>query len=201
MGEQIIDDGVLIWGSWPGSGPHHHVASPDHIVKLAELQHKAFPPITSNFNTALASIASVARRGDAAGEVTWESAPNRGSQRTERIHYDKWGYETERTDGSVRIGAFKEHDIGAWQRSRLATAAQRAGLPDKYFHEETGGEACIWPLPDVGELHDERALWAIAKRFSDERWLAANYPATDDAVFDGKSFAGLRTALERAQAE
>ena len=168
------------------------------MVKLAKLQHKAFPPIASNFNTALASIASVAKRGEAAGDVTWESAPNRGSQRTDRIHYDKWGYETERTDGSVRIGAFKDRlgGIDAWRRLR-----EHAGLPDKYFHEETVGRACIWPLPDVGELRDERALWAIAKRFSDERWLAANYPTTDDAVFDGKSFAGLRTALELAQAD
>ena len=194
MGKQKVDDGVLIWGSWSRSGPQNHVAEPDHVVKLAELQHKAFPPIASNFNTAIASIASVARKGDAAGEVTWESAPSRGSQRTERIHYDRWGYETERTDGSVRIGAFKDRfgGIDAWLRLR-----EHAGLPDKYFHKETRGMACIWPLPDVDELRKERALWAMAKRFSDERWLAANYSETGDAVFDGNSFTGLRTALER----
>jgi hypothetical protein len=122
-GEQIFDDGVLIWGRWPGSGSHNHVADPDHVVKLNELQHKAFPPIPSNYNTVLAHIISVAREGSAAGEVAWEGAPSRGSQRIERVRYDRWDYETERADGSVRIGAFKDRDrlhdsIDAWRRLR-----------------------------------------------------------------------------------
>ena len=109
MGEQIIDDDVLIWGSWPGSGPRNHVPDPDHVVKLAELQHKAFPPIRSNYGTMLARYL--------------DEAPSRGSQRIERVYYDKWGYETKRTDGSVRVGAFKDRDrlhdsIDAWQRLR-----------------------------------------------------------------------------------
>jgi hypothetical protein len=191
-GEQIIDDGVLIWGEWPNSGPHNHVADPDHVVKLAELQHKAFPPIRSNFGASVAAISHVTPKGD----VMWEGSPNRGTQRIEYVHRNKWDYETERTDGSVRIGAFKDYGrhgaIDAWQELR-----ETAGLPDKYFHEETKGNACIWPLHDVGDLGEERALWAIlrdeAKQFSDERWLSANYnrPAADNAVFDGKSFAGL----------
>ena len=63
-GEPILDDGFLIWGKWPGSGPDNHVSDPDHIVKLAELQHKTFPPIRSNFGAAVAGIGHVTPGGD-----------------------------------------------------------------------------------------------------------------------------------------
>jgi hypothetical protein len=127
--------------------------------------------------------------------VTREGAPSRGSQRIERVHHDKWGYETERTDGSVRVGARgglkRIRAIKEWHRLR-----RYAGLPDKYFHEVTEGKACVWPLPDVGKLTWERALWAQVKQFADARWLDANYKSPEK-VFDGKSFAGLRTAWDR----
>ena len=134
-GEQIIDDGVLIWGEWPNSGPRNHVADPDHVVKLAELQHKAFPPIRSNFGASVAAISHVTP----GGEVMWEGVAEPWNTARRIRPSNKWGYETERTDGSVRIGAFKDYDVGIARLSAWQGLRETAGLPDKYFHEETDG--------------------------------------------------------------
>ncbi len=115
------------------------------------------------------------------------------------MHFDAWKQEYDRGDGRVDIGAFEDYSdlhnaIDAWQRLR-----DHAGLPDKYFHEAIEGKRklvsgrCLMLASCHGTCDRQTA--------TSERWLAANYPATGDAAFDGKSFAGLQAALERAQAD
>ena len=157
-GEPIVDEGVLIWGRWPGSGPDNHVSDPDHVVKVNELKYRAFPPIRSNFMTSVAAIGHVTP----GGEVIREGAPSRGAHRVEAIMLDAWGYELGTYDQHAKIRVNnRSAAIGAWHDLR-----EQAGLPDKYFHEETEGSSCIWPLPDVGDLRDERAEWAAGERSS-----------------------------------